>query len=104
MNKDLLDFKNNYLKILEKYKIDEIVWSQFIPYDNSDILFEININSVDGVSSINQDETIKLAWVEFFKLITKYKSSFLTKQFGNNVRVTISTDSITVEECEPSFY
>lgn len=103
MNKDLLEFKEKYSDILRKYKIDEIVWSQFIPYDDSDIIFEININSINGRSSINEDIIVKLAWEEFFKLITKYKSSFLAKQFGNNVQVTISLDNITVEECEPIF-
>lgn len=91
----LSDFKTECIDILNQYKINNVRWIQFIPLDE-DLVYEINIISIDDKPFDKLDKLSKLAWESFFKLTSNYR--FLSQQFGNNVEVTISKDEIIVNE------
>ena len=94
---NLSDFRKDFQYIIDNYHIKKATWIQFIPIDD-DITYEINIISIDGKKFHELDNISRTAWELLFKLISNYSSKFLSKQFGNNVEITISKEEIVVNE------
>lgn len=97
MNKYLLDFKRDCFNIFEKYKLENIVWSQSIPIDH-DITFEVKINSINNKEFNSIDDNLKNAWIEIFNIFGKYGNYFFLNNFGNNVIINLTRKCITVSE------
>lgn len=93
----LSDFKKDFRYIADRYYIKKVTWTQFIPLDE-EVVYEINIISIDDKPFSKLDKLSKLAWESFFKLTSNYSFKFLSQQFGNNVEVTISKDEMIVNE------
>jgi hypothetical protein len=91
----LSDFKTECINIFNQYEINKVTWIQFIPLEE-DLIYEINIISIDDKPFGKLDKSSKLAWESFFKLLSNFK--FLSQQFGNNVEVTISRSEILITE------
>lgn len=92
----LSGFKNECFHILETYRLKSFKWSQFTPIED-DVMFEININDIDGNKFDNLDMISKMAWEKLYKLLSSY-STKLVKYFGNNVTIEITQSEIKINE------
>lgn len=88
----IFEFENKCLDIFNNFNINKIIWSQSTPIEE-DLVYEINIISIDDKKYDELDELSKLAWKSFFKLIPDYN-----QEFGNNVEISLTKDEISVTE------
>jgi hypothetical protein len=90
MNKDFLEFKEKYNQIFKNNKgLEYFSWANFVPYDTDDLLFEMDLLSLNGQDYSSINDKMKKIWIDIYKLLKSYNFLFFTSSFGTNVKVTI---------------
>jgi hypothetical protein len=104
MSKNFLEFKKKYNKIFEDNKeLECFIWSSFTPH-GGDILFQINLLSLNNKEYSSLSDDMKIIWKQIFNLLTEYNNGFFSSVFGNNVMIAINrNDYIIVDEYEEFF-